>query len=81
MHGLRFLAAHALTTRLPSFVPMFVGTKTTLPERPGTWGFEVLRFGPSSWSMLTTLIPFEIACLTAGIRPVPKIGWTMIAWY
>ncbi len=81
MHGLRLLAAQAFTVSLPSFVPIAVGTNTTFPERPGTCGFAVDRFGPSSWSMFTTLTPLEIAALTSLIRPVPKIGWTMMASY
>jgi hypothetical protein len=31
--------------------------------------------------MLTTLIPLPIASCTPVIRPVPKIGWTMMALY
>jgi hypothetical protein len=29
--------------------------------------------------MLTTFLPADIASCTPVIRPVPKIGWTMIA--
>jgi hypothetical protein len=29
--------------------------------------------------MLTTFLPAEIASWTPVMRPVPKIGWTMIA--
>ena len=79
MHGSRLFSWQAWVTSLPSLVPISVGTKTTLPESPSTCGWSVDMSLPRIWSMLTTFLPAEMASWTPVMRPVPKIGWTMIA--
>ena len=37
-----------LKRQLAELLADLVGTNTTLPERPATWGLSVLRFGPRS---------------------------------
>ncbi len=60
---------------------MSVGTNVTLADSPATCGWSVDRSGPRIWSMLTTLIPLPMACLTRLSRPVPKMGCTMMPSY
>jgi hypothetical protein len=81
LHGFALSAAHALTTRPPCLRPIWVCTKTTLPDSPATGDAAVPGFEPRIWSMLTTFSPALIACLIVGMSCGPKIGCTITASY
>ena len=74
-------SAHAVTTRLPIFLPSSLGTNATFELRPSTCESGVVMSAPRTWSMLPTLMPAAMAFLTSSTMPAPYSGWVMIASY